>query len=183
MTEEVFDKALEIAVEHGMHVTLGGGEPTLHQKCIEWAGRAAVELVDVTIGLGCPAGHIVTNGKKTEPARKLAKMSNAGIICAELSQDPWHDPIDPKTVDFFKRHAGIRNVSSGVKAQGRAKENELSNREACCCSALLITPNGDFYGCGCKTEKWGNILTDRIPSHYWENQDECFNRKIEEIYA
>jgi len=32
MSQEVFDKALEIAKEYNMTVTLGGGEPTLHPK-------------------------------------------------------------------------------------------------------------------------------------------------------
>lgn len=177
MTQEIFDIALAIAADHGQDVTLGGGEPTLHPKCVEWTAQAAVALVDVSLEQDGPAVLVITNGKKKDAAIKLGKLARAKIIQAELSQDPWHDPIDPKTVDFFERNAWIRNVSKGIKAKGRALLNGLSDREGCCCEALFIAPNGDFYGCGCKTKKLGNILTDDIPAEYWENTGECYAEK------
>lgn len=177
MSQAVFNKALQLAFDFNQDVTLGGGEPTLHPKCVEWAVQAAAALVDVSFDQDGPAVLVITNGKKKDAAIKLAKLARAKIIQAELSQDPWHDPIDPDTVDFFERYSWIRNVSRGVRARGRALENNLSDRDDCACEALCIDPNGDFYECGCRVKRLGNILTDGIPAEYWETAGECCSKK------
>lgn len=184
MSQEVFDKALEIAKENFMSITIGGGEPTLHPQIIPWAMQAACEMVDVTLDLDGPAVTVITNGKRSKVAEKLAKMCKAGIIQAELSQDEFHDPIDEKTVETFKKYAGIRNVTGeygnlAVLDQGRASEECSHVRDGCACSTLFIAPNGDFYGCGCKTKKLGNILTDEIPQEYWDQAEECQGARLE----
>ena len=46
MMQEVFDKCLEVAAERNEFVTIGGGEPTLHPKCLQWTLAAALALVD-----------------------------------------------------------------------------------------------------------------------------------------
>ena len=184
MTQEVFDKALEIAKEFSMFVTLGGGEPTLHPKCLDWSMQAAFQLVDVSLDNDCPVVLIITNGKKAKPAIQLAKMTKLGIIQAELSQDEFHDPIDPKTVDAFKRYAGIRNVTgqygeTPVIGVGRALDECSNVRQGCACSTMFVAPNGDFYGCGCKVKKLGNILTDEVSQSYWDRAEECHKEQLE----
>ena len=187
MSQAVFDKALEIAVSREEYVTLGGGEPTLHPKCLEWVMQAALATVDTSESMDGPAVVIITNGKKTKVAHKLAKLSKLGVISAELSQDEYHDEIEYSTIEIFKRYAAIRDVtnegSNTVIDVGRARVSHekglLHVRDGCACDTLFITPNGDFYGCGCKTKKLGNILTDEIPDSYWEHSGECFKELCE----
>ena len=172
MNSTVFHRVLEHAVSMGDMVTIGGGEPTLHPKCIEWVIKAAVATVDISLDNDGPAVLIVTNGKKTDTAIKLAKLAHLGMIAAEVSQDPWHNAIDTRVIGEFTRYshsdswdrsrkgyAGIRDVSRGVVAVGRAKENDIMHRSGCACETLFIAPNGDYYQCGCKKTKLGNILT------------------------
>jgi len=187
MTQAVFDKCLEIAASREEQITLGGGEPTLHPKCLDWAMQAALASIDTTEMLDGPAVLIITNGKKTEVAQKLAKLSKLGVISAELSQDEFHDPIDETTIAMFKRYASIRDVtnegSNAVIDVGRAsvshEEGLLHVRDGCACDTLFIAPNGDFYQCGCKIKKLGNVLTDEIPDSFWEHNNEC-ERNMEE---
>jgi len=140
--------------------------------------------VDVSLDLDTPAVMVVTNGKKAKIAEKLAKLAKLGVIQAELSQDEFHEPIDPKTVEIFKQYAGIRNVTGQygdlpVINVGRASEKCSHVQEGCACPTLFIAPNGDFYGCGCKEKKLGNILTDDLPQEYWDNAEECHRTHLE----
>jgi len=184
MSQAVFDKAIAIAKEYSLWVTLGGGEPTLHPKCLDWVMQASLELVDVSLELDAPAVLVVTNGKKKSVAIQLAKLAKLGVIQAEVSQDEFHEPIDPETVKVFERYAAVRNVTGQygdlpVIDAGRASEECSNVREGCACPTLFIAPNGDFYGCGCKEKKLGNILTDEIPESYWEKADECHRKHLE----
>ena len=199
MSETVFRKTLGIVKEFSGSVTLGGGEPSLHPKILEWCMEAALATIETSMDMDGPAVLVITNGKKTETAIKLAQLGHLGFIQADLSQDPWHDEIDEKVVREFTRynknfrekdrgHAGIRDVSGGVKAKGRAVENDLSDKEECCCSALFVKPNGDFYPCGCEKTKLGNILTDEIPEFMFNLTGECEDnipelQKEEELVA
>jgi len=186
MSESVFNKALGIIKSYDGSVTLGGGEPTLHPKILDWCMEAALATIEASMEQEGQAVLVVTNGKKTETALKLAKLGHLGVICAELSQDPWHDEIDEKVVNEFTRfnkhrwerkrgNSGIRNVEGGIKGQGRALENDLSDVSGCACGALFIKPNGDFYPCGCQKTKLGNILTDEIPEFLFNYAGECEN--------
>ena len=188
MSQEVFDKCLEWAKEFSQMVTLGGGEPTLHPKCLKWTMDAALALVDVSLDCGGPAVMVITNGKKSKTAVELAKLSKLGVISAELSQDEFHDPIDESTIDAFKRYASFRDVTqkgrTPVLDVGRARESHeegiLNVRDGCACETLFIDPKGDVYGCGCKTKKFGNILEmNELPREWWDHAEECF-RALEE---
>jgi MoaA/NifB/PqqE/SkfB family radical SAM enzyme len=198
MTQEVFDKALEIAANFSNDITIGGGEPTLHPQILPWVMQAALASLDTSMDMDGPSVLVVTNGKKKDVALKLAKMAHLGIIQCDLSQDPWHDPISPEVVKEFTRYeekpnhygdtqrkrsyAGIRDVSSGVKKKGRAIENGLWRQKGCCCNTMLIAPNGDFYQCGCKKTKLGNILFDPLPYEIFLGECE-FDLKIEQVPA
>lgn len=178
MSQAVFDKALDLAKKYSQSITLGGGEPTLHPHILEWTMRAVIALMDVTLDMDYPACAIITNGKKTEIAIKLAKMAHLGIIDCYLSQDPWHDPIDERVIKEFTRCFNkscthIRNVEENVLRHGRAEENDLSNDNGCACDTLFIKPNGDFYKCGCCITKLGNIMNSfpEDASHLFS--DEC----------
>lgn len=193
MSQEVFDKALAIAANYSNDITIGGGEPTLHPQILPWVMQAALSAIETSMDMDGPSVLVVTNGKKKDVAIKLAKMAHLGIIQCDLSQDPWHDPISPEVVKEFTRYnkpgtvngkgnAGIRDVSSGVKKKGRAIENGLWRQKGCCCSTMLIAPNGDFYQCGCKKTKLGNILFDPLPDEIFQGECE-FDQKIEQVPA
>jgi sulfatase maturation enzyme AslB (radical SAM superfamily) len=192
MSREVFEKCLGLVKDYQWSVTIGGGEPTLHPNIIEWAMDAALASLDASMEMDSPAVLVVTNGKKADTAIRLAKLAHLGVIAAEVSQDPWHEAIDASVISEFTRYrkpnyellgghergkgyAGVRDVSRGVVGAGRAKKNNIYKRTACCCDALFITPNGDFYHCGCKKTRLGNILTDAIPQHNLQYIGECEN--------
>ena len=184
MTAEVFEKCLAIANEYSMDITLGGGEPTLHPQFLKWTMQAVLATVETSMEQDGPAVMVITNGKKTEVALTLAKLAHLGVVQAELSQDEWHEYIDPQVVKEFSRYkvkeygttskslARIRTVNR-IVVKGRAAENYLGDHDECGCSCLFIAPNGDFYRCGCKKTKLGNLLTDEIPESLWEHPDEC----------
>ncbi len=189
MSQEVFDKCLALAEPYNWDITIGGGEPTLHPQILSWAMQAALSSIDTSMDMGSPAVLVVTNGKLTEPAIKLAKLAHLGVISAEVSQDPWHSDIDYRVVAEFTRYnkryghaqyghtnkgyASTRDVSAGVQNAGRAANNGLGKYNSCCCDSLFITPNGDFYQCGCRKTRLGNILTDPIPESVLERVGQC----------
>ena len=191
MSEAVFKKCLGLAEAHQWHITIGGGEPTLHPEILGWVMDAALASIEAASDMDGPAVLVVTNGKRTAEAIKLAKLAHLGVIAAEVSQDPWHDAIDARVVREFTRYnipnpylvggmerggkgyAGIRDVSRGVQNAGRAKKHGIGKNSGCCCDALFVTPNGDFYHCGCKRTRLGNILVDDVPEDNLQTLGEC----------
>lgn len=160
MTLEVFERCLELEEES---CSIGGGEPTLHPDFLTFLITAIAK---------CEYVWLATNGKIKERAMLLAKLARRGIIDCELSQDEFHDDIDPEVIDsFWEGHnksknyspygnevrdgRGIRDVSSKLINSGRCDIGE----EGCPCEDLLIKPNGDIYACGCEdSPKLGNIM-------------------------
>ena len=189
MSQAVFDKCMGLAKDYCWSVTLGGGEPTLHPQLLAWTMQAALATIECSMDMDSPAVMVITNGKLTEPAIKLAKLAHLGTIAAEVSQDPWHDEIDSRVVEEFTRYnkgyghaqyghtnkgyASTRDVSKGVQNAGRAAKNGLGKNGGCCCEAIFVTPNGDFYQCGCRKTRLGNILTDGIPQAALEHVGDC----------
>lgn len=166
MPMEVFKKTIEWAAEYDDTISLGGGEPTIHPQFMEMLGLSILYANE----------HIpwlATNGKETKIALKLAQLAKCGIISCELSQDPFHEKIDPKVVEAFKKYRpydnytenkkdyrGVRNTSHNLIKAGRCKKGD----DYCICEEIFIKPNGDIHQCGCKNStKIGNVLTD-IPS-------------------
>ena len=174
MTPEVFYRALNVAVDYGHLVTLGGGEPTVHplffqflDKAIEYAECGALDMAPL----------VVTNGKRTKLAHRLLDyaLEHERAVSIELSQDEYHSPIDSYVVSRFyqayKRQpswnpnpspatVGIRTVSH-ILPVGRALVNGLDSMGPfdipCCCSDVTVDPAGDVYSCGCMHTKLGRI--------------------------
>lgn len=182
MTLETFRNAIEYNPDS---VSLGGGEPTIHPLFWQFLGEAISRCEDFV--------WLATNGKITNIAVALAKLAQKGIIYCELSQDDYHDPIDEEVyeafhVDDYWNHSyhkykgetgnmGIRTTK--VIDVGRAKENELGVIHSCCCSELVVQPNGDVYSCGCPDAPcFGNVNTEvNIPDE-WE-AGECWKEQSE----
>jgi MoaA/NifB/PqqE/SkfB family radical SAM enzyme len=179
MTRETFIQCCEFAYERGDTFFIGGGEPTLHPLLFDFIGIALSYDFEGSLGL-------VTNGKLTMPAMRIARMARNGIISADLSQDSYHEPIDPKVVQAFKRpptdcfsrteNRDFRGIRSGadnvVYAIGKA---EGFGEDGCACSELLATPTGQIFGCGCLTRKMGTVFAPRIPEDH--EPDKCYRNE------
>ena len=193
MSLEVFHKAINLIEDLGTNITIGGGEPTLHPHF--W------QIIGECLGTCNEDGGLwmATNGSKTEIALKLARMARAGVLGVALSQDQWHDKIDKRVIEAFRKDnissysmreenrdlRDIRTVHS-LKNRGRAKENELGDDESgCACEEWFISPEGNFKQCGClNAPALCNILKVSSKKIYkimdsFSGDIVCFNSKEE----
>lgn len=178
MARYTFMTALERAADLGDFVTLGGGEPTCHKEFFEYLDKA---MEFFNRGLFELAPLVITNGKLKGKAKKLLQyVEEERPVYVELSQDEYHDPIDPEILRGFRWHqqlkdqarysygraqgdrgAGIRTVKSIVSV-GRAADagrGIVTNPSLdCCCEDLICDPHGNVFSCGCKTHLLGNIF-------------------------
>lgn len=178
MDRYTFLTALDRAVELGELITIGGGEPTCHKefftfldKAMEYYNRGKLEMPPL----------VITNGKLAGKARKLLQyVEEERPVWVELSQDEYHDPINPEIVRGFQAHqqyrdranrywnagytdrgAGIRTVKSIVpvgRAADAARGILTSSNLQCCCEDMLVDPHGNIFSCGCKTHLLGNVF-------------------------
>ena len=137
MTSRVYKQAIKYASETLESIALGGGEPTLHKRF--W------EIIGLSIA-SCDNVWLATNGSQTNISIKLAHMAKRGIIGCALSQDEYHDPIDPRVIQAFtrdKRNYGfnynggsendyreIRDVTGKEIKAGRCEEGPAVPRHA-----------------------------------------------------
>lgn len=150
------------------YITIGGGEPTLHPLFMDYLGLAMASSTDVVT--------IITNGSQTKTALWLASLARQGKISCDISQDPFHDPIDIEVIRAFtvknrqsNDFRGIRNTSKSLVEIGRAKDNELyCSSKGCVCDDLFITPAGTIYQCGCKKKKLGTVFDKNLDLSYFE---------------
>jgi len=175
MSLQTFRQALEYSEDT---VAIGGGEPTIHPLFWQFLGEAMACCEDV---------WLATNGKMTETALALAGLAKRGIIGCDLSQDDYHEPVDPRVVEAFtvdqKRaynsttcdQRGIRNVMGHEVKAGRCDFGE----EGCICPDLFVKPDGQVYLCGCEDAPCiGSVLDGfNVPEDY---SGECW--KITECY-
>ncbi len=151
MKMSTFKKALE----YDEMVALGGGEPTLHPYFERILLLAISHCGDNKI-------FIATNGSIKERALVLANLAKNGIICAALSQDEYHDPIDKDVIQAFTRPKKnhylfseysrdcreVRTIQKIIKV-GRA-ENLEESEEGCCCEGdAFCDVDGNIHICGC----------------------------------
>lgn len=195
-------------------ITIGGGEPTLHPRffdilkcCLEdfeyvWFAtngsqtKTMYRLADIINGNDID--NVECTCETDEERDYCSCYDNADIIYQEnklsvaLSLDPWHDPINQRIVDIWKRnsqkhghsHFEIRNVSTsidGPAAQGRAKKTGAGYGKQCVCADYIIKPDGKVKLCGCDnapvigdirhgiTEEW----QDKIDNSDKFNDERC----------
>ena len=187
MSWDTFVKAMEYCKDE--YITLGGGEPTLHPMFWQMFGYALGTAEDI---------FIITNGKITEIALRLARLARRGIIGCDLSRDRYHEDIEPFVVKAFTKvsggfmdehekendRRGIRNTTAGGREaiyQGRAKVTQVAAYDsvACLCDSYQFHPDGNIYACGCTNApligKIGEAdLPDRdeagYDSHAWQTK-------------
>jgi hypothetical protein len=163
MSNEVFEKALELVTDREDYICLGGGEPTCHPRFLEYADMVC----------GYENGHgisplIVTNGKRPRIVNALLDMVEDGYpLWVELSQDRYHDPISGQVVGRFKhmhqynKNVGIRTVKSIIPVGRGGMLTEAYNNPSwvgdCACEDYLIDPMGNIWSCGCKTHLLGTV--------------------------
>jgi len=159
MTMDAFEATMSFVYEYGMSVSIGGGEPTCHPRFWDMLYCAISEVEEDSVV------WLATNGKKTKDALRLARLAARGVISCDLSQDIYHEPIDPVVVRAFsgkERTSGlsIRNTSrhGDVIYAGRSKKIAGARKDICICSDLFVDPFGDVYSCGCKKHRFGNVL-------------------------
>ncbi|QWS69896.1 radical SAM protein [Vibrio phage vB_VpS_PG28] len=142
MPRHTFKRCLALANNLGSSVSLGGGEPTDHPKFWEYLG----------LSLGADVEHVwlATNGMNTEIAVALAGLAQGSSkFGVALSQDEWHDPIDPMVRKVFEdKGCEIRTVNR-LADHGSAYENGIGDECNCLCGGALVRPNGNLYPCAC----------------------------------
>ena len=186
-------------------ITIGGGEPTLHPRffdilkiCLQdfdyvWMATNGSQtdkmfrLANIIDQEDYPECDCHENYSEEE-------LEDHGCLCHEkmdddtiyqedklsvaLSQDSFHDPIDSRISDMWRRRANahnrshfeIRDVSRHVVAEGRAKRTGAGWEEGCVCNDMLLKPDGKIKLCGCKkspvigdiwsgiTKEWEDII-------------------------
>jgi MoaA/NifB/PqqE/SkfB family radical SAM enzyme len=186
MSIETVKNALDIF--EGDIMTIGGGEPTIHPRFWEIFGLVVGKNMRYHI-----APLIVTNGSMTDTAIALAALAKSGAVSASLSQDDYHDPIDPKVVQAFvkdkpRRYSNdiytdcreIRDVTGREINAGRCNFGE---EDMCPCNDFIIQPDGSVKICGCDDAPIvGNVNEGFDPSDWQFDEDHCF-REWNEVYA
>ena len=78
----------------GESIAIGGGEPTIHPLFWQILGES-IAYSDYV--------WLATNGSMTGIALALAKMAKRGVIGCALSQDEYHDYIEPEVIAAFSK--------------------------------------------------------------------------------
>jgi MoaA/NifB/PqqE/SkfB family radical SAM enzyme len=149
--EDMSFDTFKACLKHDDHITIGGGEPTVHPQFEKFLFYALAH---------CESVFIITNGKLTDKALAIAKLndmdSDGYTFAAELSQDTYHDPIDPQVVDAFG--SCIRDTSDRPIMAGRC---DWGDEDICICEEMFVLPNGDVHQCGCgDSPKVGTVFQD-----------------------
>lgn len=173
ISAENFTLAVKLAVELGDSIFLGGGEPTVHPLFDQLLLEALYSKVEY-VGM-------ITNGKLAEKALQLLEMSkrtHSENFTVELSQDAWHQPIQDKVVEEYRRIGRIRTVTpERIINSGRAKE--WGYQDYCICPDIFVKPSGVIKKCGCKESiTIGNVKTGIDPI-YLETYNECYKDHLE----
>lgn len=181
MSRDIWKAGMALAQNYNDHIVVGGGEPTLHPDFWEIIGLCMGKFDYV---------WMATNGSQTETALALANLARKGALGVALSQDAYHDPIDPEVIQAFtgrKRiyHSDykendpdsreIRDVTGKEIKAGRCKIGE----DSCVCSDIMIMEDGTIRGCACKDAPYlGTVFNPNIPS-FWQD-GECSKKQTDE---
>jgi hypothetical protein len=154
MSLRTFRRALKLAVEYDDWVVLGGGEPTVHPRFEQFIAEALSLIV-------CESNiTVITNGKHARRALLLAGLARRGVLDAYLSQDEYHDPVDPEVVSTFIQLKRLRRVdTSQLIPEGRAlnllgyepdeQPYAAWGEPYCTCDEIFVEPSGVIHQCGC----------------------------------
>lgn len=149
------------------YITIGGGEPTLHPRFFDIL-RYCLDKFEYV--------WMATNGSQTNTMYRLANIIDGNDyeytdhdeeiedyveepiylrhnnhLQVALSQDYFHDEIDSKVVDLWKKSKyEIRDVSRTVINNGRAGRTGAANTYGCVCSDKIIKIDGSIRMCGCE---------------------------------
>jgi len=155
MTFTTFKKAIKICkVNKWDSVIIGGGEPTLHPRFMDFLKYVVSALGDGMVG-------IITNGSNTTISLELATMHERGIIDAAISVDKYHVPVSPVVIQRFKELGQIKQLR-GIVSQGRGK-NISSAVTGCFGPYIHVYVQGDIYTCTCKTDLLGTVDAYKLP--------------------
>ena len=186
MSMATFRKGLVLSEETCSAPSLGGGEPTIHPNFEKMLFEA------MGVCEGEEQVYIVTNGKHKRRALVLAKLAKAGVVDARLSQDEWHEDVDPFVVQAFKGHYNDVSNNGMNYALGYGRGAELygldpdgSDEDECVCDEWLIQPDGRIFQCGCPdSPQIGHVDTgiETIASRCCHKSDE-YKDAVEDVRA
>lgn len=172
MSRETFISSCILAGEMKMFIDIGGGEPTVHPLFWDFIGIALRYSPTPSKYPYIPV--IATNGKIKEDALALAKLAKRGVLCADLSLDRFHEPIDYEVVEAFEAsertrtdYRCIRDITFGGKIDpapfGRAKSWANPKDTRCPGNDLSVATDGTIYACGCRTRTYGTVYRPELP--------------------
>ena len=183
---------------------IGGGEPTNHPRFFDILRQALIYYEDV---------HMVTNGSNTKAMFRLADIISGEPEFFEdeeiqdnaiwdgdhklhvaLSQDQYHDPIDPRIVELWRSRSvrerrkwympgtTTERADSGflinelhrVTNHGRARRTGVSTeyKESCLCQGVFVKPDGKVKACGCPGGPIiGDVFTPGFTQEYYNMLD------------
>ncbi len=162
-------------------ISIGGGEPTTHPLF--------ERFLLYSIGI-CDYVWLATNGSMKETSVALANLAKMGVIGCALSQDEWHNEIDPAVVRAFTKDERVESYNSSKKDQREIRTTEdpiqagrcdWGTRIECPCETLFVKPNGDVHWCGCENALLlGNVnepdsLMDAMALHEYHEDTSCWN--------
>lgn len=148
MPLDMFRLIMKRSSDECAQVTIGGGELCLYPDFEQMIG-----IIACYADPDCPP-FIVTNGSIRDRALLLNRLASSGIINCDLSQDHFHDSIDFRVVEAFKKRSehSIRNVTKAYSLlnAGRAKKlTDYELRNDCVCDSMQFLPTGVVKWCGC----------------------------------
>ena len=172
MSMAMFEMCLDVAIDFGDTVTIGGGEPTLHPEIFTMLNKVMRAYAWGELE-GQP--FMVTNGKNKARAKKIyaltqpdedfgmypvyaydgtvAEYKEEPLLRVELSTDYYHEAIDSEILEMYRRSerrrdpgAGVRDVTrslAGVMGIGRALKNGISDFDKGECACETIFIGAD----------------------------------------
>jgi MoaA/NifB/PqqE/SkfB family radical SAM enzyme len=173
MTMETVKAALAFHEHLGesQHVFIGGGEPTLHPQFWEIVGLVMGANAEWANSAGMPAVGLVTNGKNTTIALKLAALAETGCLSVSLSRDQYHESIDERVIRAFTPTRGefgeirrrendyrdLRGKITFVRDVGRAHRLGYGHERGCNDCDYMVAPDGTIFRCSCRKERLGRV--------------------------
>lgn len=158
--KKLLDRWHKDILKYKKSISIGGGEPTIHPEFWKILGYA--------MSYGRP--WLATNGKETDDALALCKLAKKGRIGATLSLDEWHEPIDDRVIQAFKKNMIIfkenkygyrlfgdrpgdrREIRTVVIPYPRGKwtKKGIRNTYRCNCKTPRVKPDGTITLCSCE---------------------------------